>query len=644
MLVEFDIASDQIDGARDYQEDAYMVSQLGETADGKSCSLMIMADGMGGHAAGNVASNMVVATLNKSFQSDFPSKNVPESLSIALNRANQQIGDSIKETPALRGMGCTMVTAYLEGEKLYWASVGDSHLYMIRERELIKQNADHSYGAYIDMMKDQGMDIEEQPGMSRNMLMSAMTGEEISSIDCPETPVKVKPGDRLIIASDGLDTLGAGAVIQYSSWSTTARECVYALLKAVEEAHKINQDNTTIIVVDIKEKIAPQEAAPAPKESLSKLAEVEPVPKEVPSEKKSKAPLIWILLLILIAGGGFYVWQQGLLTDIVPDVTQQVLDKVKKSIPEKTRQPEKASEVEIPEEPEVITSTPEKQPEVPKVIAPVPDKQPEKVKPRELVKQPEPEPLVQEVFVDRKDPFTDRLKIGGRGPLMIQLPGGTFRMGNTSGLISADETPRHEVTVPSFMMSVHEVTFAQYDVFARATKRRRPNSSGWDRNNHPVINVSWDDALAYSKWLSKQTGKNYRLPSEAEWEYAARGGSRTPFWWGIKKGSGNAHCFDCGSELNTGKPAKIGSYPSNQFGLHDTAGNVYEWVHDCYHRNYTDAPNDGSVWEGGDCSLRVARGGAFRSPASSMRVENRERFPSSKGQYNVGIRLARDVK
>ena len=119
MSVEFDIASDQIDGARDYQEDAFMVSQMGNDDAGNACSLVIMADGMGGHAAGNVASNMVIATFNKSFQSDFPSSDVPQSLTSALTRANQQIADSIKETPALRGMGCTMVSGYLEGDKLY---------------------------------------------------------------------------------------------------------------------------------------------------------------------------------------------------------------------------------------------------------------------------------------------------------------------------------------------------------------------------------------------------------------------------------------------------------------------------------------------------------------------------------------------
>jgi formylglycine-generating enzyme required for sulfatase activity len=192
-------------------------------------------------------------------------------------------------------------------------------------------------------------------------------------------------------------------------------------------------------------------------------------------------------------------------------------------------------------------------------------------------------------------------------------------------------------------MSINEVTFAEYDMFAKSTGRKQPDSNGQDRKNHPVSNVSWDDALAYTKWLSKQTGKKYRLPSEAEWEFGARAGQRTTYWWGTTKGIGNAHCFDCGSDLNTSKTAKVGSYKSNQFGLNDTAGNLYEWVHDCYHRNYTDAPDDGSAWDGGDCSVRIVRGGAFRSPASSMRVENRETFPSKKGQYNVGIRIVREM-
>ena len=134
-----------------------------------------------------------------------------------------------------------------------------------------------------------------------------------------------------------------------------------------------------------------------------------------------------------------------------------------------------------------------------------------------------------------------------------------------------------------------------------ATGRRKPKNNGWDIKTHPVVDVSWDDALAYTRWLGQQTGMRYRLLSEAEWEYVARAGTTTSYWWGTKPGSNNAHCFDCKSDYNTSKPAKVGTYKPNPFGLFDTAGNVYEWVHDCYHRNYRDAPTDGSVWEGGDC-------------------------------------------
>jgi len=617
MKVEFDIASDQIDGARDYQEDAYMVNQLGEADNGDLCSLIIMADGMGGHAAGNVASNMVVATFNKTFQAKFPTTEVADVLTDALNRSNDQIRASVKETPALRGMGCTMVTAYLQDSDLYWVSVGDSHLYLVRDRELIKQNADHSYGAYLDMMKEQGMEIDEQAGMSRNMLMSAMTGEEISSIDVAENPIKLRPGDRVIVASDGLDTLGAGAIIQYSSWSATAKECVYALLKAVEDANKINQDNTTLIVVDVKEREAryePQSAefAPPPAEPVSRVADVQ-IADEY-EEPRSYKWLVWLVVLVLLVGGGLFAWQVGLVDKVV-DKGTELVETTAESI---------EAELEAEPEPEpVVEAEPEPEPE------------PEPV----VVAEPEPEPA----YVDKADIFRDRLKSGGNGPTMIKVPAGRFRMGGASAIVSPDEVPRHEVNVSSFMVSVYEVTFAEYYRFAAATGRKKPKSNGWDIKTHPVVEVSWDDALAYTRWLSKQTGMRYRLLSEAEWEYVARSGTTTSFWWGIKSGVGNAHCFDCKSDFSTSKPAKVGTYKPNAFGVYDTAGNLFEWVHDCYHRNYQEAPTDGSVWEGGDCDVRVVRGGSYGSPASSMRAENREKFKSGKGQYNVGIRVARDL-
>lgn len=616
MSVEFEIASEQIDGARDYQEDAYMVNQLGQAENGDLCSLVIMADGMGGHAAGNVASNMVVATFNKTFQSRFPAEDVADALTDSLTRSNDQIRASVKETPALRGMGCTMVSAYLEDDNLFWVSVGDSHLYLLRDRELTKQNADHSYGAYLDMMKEQGMEMEVQEGMSRNMLMSAMTGEEISSIDVSETPVKVRPGDRIIVASDGLDTLGAGAIIQYSSWSSTAKECVYALLKAVEDANKINQDNTTLIVIDIKERNVQPPAAAIPEDPASapvqRVADIE-IP-ESSKEPRSFKGLIWVAIIGLLAAGIYFVWQQGVVqkaTDTAINMIEEQTSEMTKAEPEPEPVAEATTESEMEPKPEVVTA--------------------------------EPEPVVEPTFTDNPDPFRDGLKSGGNGPTMIRVPAGSYRMGAASAVVAADEAPRHDVTIKSFMVSVYEITYADYDKFARANKRKLPASTGLDRKVHPVADVSWDDALAYTKWLGKQTGKNYRLLSEAEWEYIARAGSRTSYWWGSAPGSSNAHCFDCKSDFNTSKPAKIGTYKPNAFGLYDTAGNLYEWVHDCYHRNYKGAPDDGSVWEGGDCGNRIVRGGAFRSPASSMRSENREKFKSGRGQYNVGIRIARDL-
>jgi len=308
MSVEFEIASDQIDGARDHQEDAYMVTELEQADNGKTCALAILADGMGGHTAGNVASSIAVTIFNKSFQSSFPPIEVEAALTEALNLSNEKIRASVKEKPALRGMGCTMVTAYLDDDDLYWVSVGDSHLYLIREGELIKPNANHSYGAYLDMMKEQGIEFEEQVGMSRNMLMSAITGEKISNIDISETPIKVRPGDRIIVASDGLDVLGTGAIIQYSSWSATASECVFALLKAVEDANKINQDNTTLIVIDIKEKLI-HEAVVEKEQKTVKLNQVaKAVVKAIYKEFSSYKILSLFITIILLTAIGYFVW------------------------------------------------------------------------------------------------------------------------------------------------------------------------------------------------------------------------------------------------------------------------------------------------------------------------------------------------
>ena len=261
MRLYFEIAGNQIDGARDYQEDAFLNSYLDVDDDPKGTAVVTMADGMGGHAAGNIASNLVVSTFNKTLAAGFSNGDVPNLLRTSLAKANGALSESIRETPALDGMGCTMVSGIFHEGKVWWVSVGDSHLYLVRDRELAKQNEDHSYGGYLDRMAKQGMEVEPEPGLSRNMLMSAMTGDDIAEVDCPNSSVQLLPGDRLIIASDGLDTLSAGTVVQMSAWSNSPKECVDALLKAVEDAGKPRQDNTTVIVVDVLDRDA--DGAPA---------------------------------------------------------------------------------------------------------------------------------------------------------------------------------------------------------------------------------------------------------------------------------------------------------------------------------------------------------------------------------------------
>jgi len=206
---------------------------------------------MGGHAAGNVASNMAVQAFNKYVTTEYPSDDLATTLNESLLRANGAITETVKETPALEGMGCTMIGLVVEGNHVWWVSVGDSHLYLLRDRKLTKLNADHSYGGFLDRMEAAGTPVEAEPGLSRNMLMSAVTGADIAEIDCPPTPITLEHDDKLIVCSDGLDTLSEGKIIQYSDWSDTPKECAEALMEAVEEAAMPRQDNTTAVVIKI---------------------------------------------------------------------------------------------------------------------------------------------------------------------------------------------------------------------------------------------------------------------------------------------------------------------------------------------------------------------------------------------------------
>jgi formylglycine-generating enzyme required for sulfatase activity len=226
---------------------------------------------------------------------------------------------------------------------------------------------------------------------------------------------------------------------------------------------------------------------------------------------------------------------------------------------------------------------------------------------------------------------------------MVVIPEGSYEMGSSGASSSTEERPRHSVRVVKFAMSKHEITFAEYEKFAMATGRAIPDNLYMEKDTHPVIYVSWDDAFYYARWLSEQTGEDYNLASEAQWEYAAGTGARSSFWWGYNEEPGRAHCFGCGSGLDPRKPTKVGSFGPNDFGIHDTAGNVAEWVRDCWHDNYDGAPTRAEVWEGGDCSFRVVRGGSYSSPPSSIRHAKRDKFKSDSSYDHIGIRVVKRI-
>ena len=172
--------------------------------------------------------------------------------------------------------------------------------------------------------------------------------------------------------------------------------------------------------------------------------------------------------------------------------------------------------------------------------------------------------------------------------------------------------------------------------------RRNRLGTGADRQP-PVIFVGWDDAQAYVAWLSRMTGKTYRLLSEAEWEYAARAGTTTAYSWGDEIGKNNANCNDCGSQWDNTKTAPVGSFAPNSFGLHDMHGNLWEWVEDCYRHDYNGAPADGSAWTTGICSSSVARGGSWFDGPRVLRSASRVGYTAGFRSLGLGIRVGRTL-
>jgi formylglycine-generating enzyme required for sulfatase activity len=265
--------------------------------------------------------------------------------------------------------------------------------------------------------------------------------------------------------------------------------------------------------------------------------------------------------------------------------------------------------------------------------------------------------------------FHDRLQDGSEGPSMVWIAGGRFKMGAVQGGGDSDEQPVHEVSVGRFAMGRFEVTNAEFVSFLNAVKRRGTTEEPWFETkaedsyghitgsvgnfrvergyeNHPVVNVSWYGATTYAQWIATQTGQKYRLPTEAEWEYAARAGTTTKYWWGNEIGSNKANCWNryCGDSFEYTAP--VGSFAPNAFGLYDTVGNVWEWTCSEYENRYNGkenkCKNKATIKKGGENkSLFVLRGGSWGDGARRSRSANRDGWQPAERNRLDGFRLAR---
>ena len=239
---------------------------------------------------------------------------------------------------------------------------------------------------------------------------------------------------------------------------------------------------------------------------------------------------------------------------------------------------------------------------------------------------------------------------------MVSIPGGTFHMGDSRGVGEDDERPVLSVTVPTFRIGKYEVTFTQWDacVADGGCERYRPKDEGWGRGNRPAINISWDNAKSFIDWLNAKTGGNFRLPTEAEWEYAARAGSTTMYHFGddesqLCRYANHADSStdydwrnkDCSDGIDK-RTADVGRYQPNKFGLYDMHGNAWEWVEDCWKDNHISSPTDGRAWASGDCSQRVIRGGSWASAPWALRSANRYGDARSYRLDDQGFRVAQD--
>jgi formylglycine-generating enzyme required for sulfatase activity/class 3 adenylate cyclase len=210
-------------------------------------------------------------------------------------------------------------------------------------------------------------------------------------------------------------------------------------------------------------------------------------------------------------------------------------------------------------------------------------------------------------------------------PPMVSVPGGTFLMGSND--VPSEQPARH-VTIKPFSISKFPITNREW---RQCVAAKACNYVPAGSDDAPVTNVSWSDAKQFVGWLAKVTQQYYRLPTEAEWEYAARAGTQTKFWWGDQLQSEMANCRSCSATYDSTEPARVDAFAANPFGLYGMGGSVDQWVEDCWHKDYQGAPVDGSAWVENNCPSHVLRSGSWRSGGSYIR-------PSSRYYYDTDVR------
>ena len=234
-------------------------------------------------------------------------------------------------------------------------------------------------------------------------------------------------------------------------------------------------------------------------------------------------------------------------------------------------------------------------------------------------------------------------------PELVAIPAGKFVMGalqESKNTLLRRSLPAHPVTIPNpFAIGRFEVTFDEWEACRRdGGCERDPSDHEWGKGRRPVINVSVPDAEGYLAWLGRKTGKTYRLPTEAEWEYAARAGTTTLFSWGDEAGKDNANCRTCAPEISK-MTYEVGRYKPNPWGLYDVHGNVWEWTQDCWNESYAGAPSDGSAWKTGDCNFRVQRGGSWYYVDVNLHSAFRAKYAATANgvSYGIGFRVVREL-